>query len=148
MTLPSTPVADFLRTFGSNSSTMNLTDSVPQFAPAFLAAGPNGAQPVNAADFARILPTRRQHFESLGLGAMSLTSVQETPLSPRYTLARTYWRVEFATPFPGEPELLVETIYIVDTAAEPFQIVLYLACQDLAAILQARLSACKQAPPA
>ncbi|HVY12781.1 MAG TPA: hypothetical protein VHB73_04375 [Alphaproteobacteria bacterium] len=146
--MTSTPITEFLLNFSSNSGSQNFSGATTQFAPAFLAAGPNGAQAVSASDFAKALPARKQHFESLGLRAMSLTSVAETTLSARYTLARTHWRVEFAEPIPGEPELVVESIFIVDTVANPFQIVLYLSCHDLGALLQARKSANRDAPPA
>lgn len=131
---PSTPIAHFFENFAHLSSTNNIPSLVALYADIFLAAGPQGAQPVTAANFA---PKRKQLFEFLGHTSTTLVAVHETPLDPRYTLVRTQWRFTFARP-TGPEDILVDTTFLVDTSTDPFRILLYLAHQDIFAILKDR----------
>jgi hypothetical protein len=132
---PSTPVARFFETYAHLSSSDNIPAIVTQFADTFLAASPTGVSPVRASDFAVALPKRKQLFESLGCRSTAFVSLHETPLDARFTLARTEWRLTFARP-SGNEDLLVDSTFLVDTGTEPFCIALYLAHQDIMAVLK------------
>jgi hypothetical protein len=133
---PLTPVERFFHAFEQNSSTLNTPALLSQWADTFLAAGPQGAQPVRAADFALALPKRKQLFDSLGLRSTALASLHETRLDARYTMAATQWRMTFARA-QGDPiEILAASVFILDTSAEDFKIVFYLASQDIFALLK------------
>jgi len=136
-------VEQFFRAFEANSAEGNMEAAAAQFAEVFMAAGPQGERVVRGSDFAAALPRRKQLFASLGCPAASLVSLRQTQLDQRYVMANAVWRFEFARgQSDGQPvqseEIHVESMYIVDTAAEPFRIVFYLAHQDIMTILKER----------
>jgi len=134
-----TPISEFFRRF-ENIGSGDAIAAASQFADVFLAAGPNGAQPVKASDFALALPKRKQFFASHGLQSTSLESVQETRLSDRYVLADTRWRMIFARD-GGEERVTAESAFIIDTEQDPVRIVFYLSKQDPIAMLKANAAA-------
>jgi hypothetical protein len=136
---PSTPALDrFFRIFESNSNSNDVDATVSQFADVFMAASPQGAQPVRAADFALALPKRKQYFDSLGCRSTKLVSLREQRLDPRYVLATTQWSMTFARPGLQPQDILAESVFIVDTGRDEPKIVFYLANQDLVQILKDR----------
>ena len=137
MEQPDTAINRFFRDFESTNSSGDIPAIVSHFADVFMAAGPQGAQAVRAADFALALPKRKQLFESLGCRSTALVSVQETPLDPRYTMARTRCEFPFVRDQVDPQQVLVDSTFIVDTAGD-FKIVFYLANQDIMAILKER----------
>ena len=67
---------------------------------------------------------------------MQLVSVDARRLSDRYALAHTRWKVNFVN--SDSAAVVVESTFVVDTAEEPFRIVLYLAHQDILAMVKER----------
>lgn len=130
-----TAIEDFFRRFDLNNKS-DFSAAVSQFADVFMAAGPQGAQCVKASDFALALPKRKQLFASLGCESMQLASVDAHSLGDRYATAHTRWKVNFTCDGPSTPAIFVDSTYVVDTAEE--RIVLYLAHQDIMAILKER----------
>ena len=108
------------------------------FANPFLAATPQGAKIVTAADFAEALPARKQLFDRMGWKSSSLVDVHSIPLSARYALLLTEWRMNFAAADSSRIELLVDSAFVVDTGTEAFKIILYLAGDDIMALLKER----------
>jgi hypothetical protein len=137
----STSLEAFLRGFELHNNTSDFTSAVSQFADTFMAAGPQGAQCVRASDFALVLPKRKQLFESLGCHSMQLISVDAHALGDRYAMAHTRWKVNLAGSDPAEEDMVVASTFVVDTDQQPFRIVLYLAHQDILAMLKERASA-------
>jgi len=135
----STQVEAFIRRFETNNRRIDFSETVSQFADTFMAAGPLGAQCVRASDFALALPKRKQLFESYGCEPMQLVSMDAHALSDRYAIAHTRWKINFS--INDSKAIVVETTFIVNTAEQPFRIVLYLAHQDILAILKERASA-------
>jgi hypothetical protein len=90
---------------------------------------------VRAADFALALPKRKQIFDELGCRSTSLVSLEEAAMDARYVLAKTRWRIEFARE-SVEKSIKVNSVFLVDTGQEPFRIVLYLASQDIFAVMR------------
>jgi hypothetical protein len=139
----------FFRTFESKSSSESNTPSkdiattVSQFADVFMAANPQGTQAVRAVDFASVLPRRKQLFESLGHRSTELVSLRETRLDARFVMAATQWKMTFARDGNEPRDIIVDSVYIVDTGevsspdGNP-RIVFYLASQDIMQVLKDR----------
>ena len=136
MSAPTATLAAFFATYQHNIAHGTEADMLAQFAETFLAAGPDGAKPVPAALFAPALAKRKELFDRLGCRSTELVSLDETPLDPRYTLARTRWQMTFTRPqLPGE-RLTVDSTFLIDTQTR--RILLYLAHQDIFALLRQR----------
>jgi hypothetical protein len=67
-----------------------------------------------------------------------LESLRETALDARYVLANTEWRMTFNSAGGKREEVIAGSVFIVDTGSDPFKILLYLARQDIFAVLRAR----------
>ncbi len=137
----SAAVEAFFRRFELNGSKSGVSETITQFADTFMAAGPQGAQCVRASDFALALPKRKQLFDSYGCQPMQLVSVDARALGERYAMAHTRWRVNFEGSNSRAEPIDLETTFLLDTAEDPFRIVLYLAHQDIFAMLKERASA-------
>jgi hypothetical protein len=112
--------------------------AVSQFADTFMAAGPQGAQCVKASDFVLALPKRKQLFKNFGCHSMQLVSVDPHSLGERYCMAHTRWKMNFAEGDQSTDAVFVNSTFIVETTEQRFRIVLYLAHQDVMAILKQR----------
>ncbi|MDE3202329.1 MAG: DUF4440 domain-containing protein [Acidobacteriota bacterium] len=108
------------------------------FAPAFVAAGPAGAQVVKRDDFAAALPKRKQMFEAWGQKGATLKNLEVTELDTRRVLAMTEWRMDFELKDGRKDALDVKSIFLVEENAGRWEIVLYQACQDIVALVRAR----------
>jgi len=138
-----TPVARFLALYARETAEDNLPAVVSHFADTFLFAGPSGAQPVRASDFAAAMPKRKALFDQLGSQPTELTAVQETPLDSRYVLARTTWRFSFAHPAKPPQQFETESTFLVDTGLpntpeSDFKFLLYLPHHDIMQIVRDR----------
>jgi hypothetical protein len=133
-----TPIERFFETYAFHTDKGNVPELVASFAEVFLAAGPQGAQPVRASDFALALPKRYKLFESMGCRSTELTRLQETCLDERHVSARTRWSLTFERPGKEPEQIVVESTFLIDAGAEPFRIVLYLAHSDIMEILKHR----------
>jgi hypothetical protein len=133
-----TALEQFFRSFESSASSNDVSAQVAHFADAFMAASPQGTQVVHANDFAAALPGRKRLFDRLGCRSTALVALEEKTLDARYVMASTRWRMTFARNEGKAEDVLVDSIYIVDTGGEAFKIVFYLASQDLMQILRQR----------
>ena len=131
-------IEQFFHTFEHTNSSGDISTIVTQFADPFMAAGPQGTQAVRAADFALALPKRKQSFAGLGHQSTALVSLEQTPLDPRYVLAKARWRMTFLANQAQPQELLVDSTYIVDNGSETPRIVFYLAHQDIMVLFKER----------
>ena len=129
-------IARFFRTFEANASRNSIEAQVSQFADVFMAANPQGAQAVRAADFALALPKKKQFFDQLGCRSTELISLREQHLDARYVMASTQWKLTFVQPENRTQDVVAESIYILDTGGDAPKIVFYLACQDLMQVLK------------
>lgn len=136
MTTASQSLAGFFATFQHNSDHGTQTETLAQFAETFLAAGPDGAKAVPATLFGPALAKRKELFATLGSRGTELISLDETRLDARYTMARTRWRMTFSRPDLPAQQLEVDSTFLMDTRTQ--QILVYLAHQDMFAILRER----------
>lgn len=102
------------------------------FAETFLAAGPEGVRAVPRSAFEPVLQRRRAWLAGLGCAGAELVSLREQWLDERYVLATTRWRMTFGAGRAIE----VASSYLVDMGGEAPAIVVYLAHQDLTAVLR------------
>jgi hypothetical protein len=128
----------FFRRFELNNNESDFSAAVSQFADTFMAVGPQGAQCVKASDFALALPKRKQLFKSFGCHSMQLVSVDARSLGDRYSMAHTRWKMNFANGDLSREGMFVDSTFIVDITEPGFRIVLYLAHQDVMAMLKER----------
>ena len=135
---PSSAIERFFHTFESNNAAASVAEIAAMFADVFMAGGPQGMKAVRASDFALALPKRKQLFQSLGSQSTELVSVRENRLDARYVLASTQWRMRFARSQEKPQDVVVDSAYLVDTGTETFKIVVYLAHQDIMAVLKER----------
>jgi hypothetical protein len=131
-----TAVEHFLHQYASHTDKGNVPELITCFADVFLAGGPQGAQPVRAADFALALPKRVQLFDKMGCRRTELVKIQENRLDARYFSARTRWRLTFERSGNAPLSIEVESTYLVDTGTEPFRFLVYLAHDDIMGILK------------
>ena len=129
-------LTSFFATFQQNSDHGTQAEALAQFAETFLAAGPDGAKAVPATLFGPALAKRKELFTRLGSRGSELVSLVETPLGARYTLARTRWRMTFVRPDLPKQQIEVDSSFLIDTETQ--QILVYLAHQDIFAILRQR----------
>ena len=124
------PMEAFFRRFEAESAAGATETLAALYAPAFLMAGPTGAQVVKATDLALAIPKRRQLFASAGCRSTELLSVEETRLDDRYSLVRTEWRWTFTR--SGEPVVITQpSSFLVDRVAEGGKIVCYINHADV-----------------
>jgi hypothetical protein len=133
-----TPVSRFFEVYWRESNEDNTSGLVSHFADPFLSAGPLGTRCVSAAEFAVVLPKRKQLFEQLGARPASLVSLEETSLGARYVLAKTRWRMEFVREDLEPTDLLLDSTFLVDTGGDRFRIVMYMPHQDIMQVIKER----------
>ena len=138
MNSPNSPIARFFEAYAFHTAKANVPELVACFAEVFLAAGPQGAKPVRAADFALALPKRYKLFDSIGCRSTELTGLHETRLDERHVSARTEWRLTFEKPGAEAQQIVVESTFLIDVGVEPFRILLYLAHSDIMEVLKQR----------
>ena len=129
-------VETFIRDYEQNIAAGNMPAFLAQFADPFLAATPQGAKIVTAADHAHALPARQQLFDRMGCKTASLVDLHPIPLSARYTLVLTKWRMAVAGTPNSPDEIVFDSSFIVDTGVDEFKIIFYLANQNLVEVLQ------------
>jgi hypothetical protein len=134
----SAAIEHFFEIFEANSNSQDVAAMVSQFADVFMAANPAGALAVRAGDFALALPRRKRLFDALGCRFTKLVSLDQTPLSERFTMAAAQWCMTFACSDGEERDVLAESIFIVDSGAEEPKIVFYLAKEDYIELLKSR----------
>jgi hypothetical protein len=131
-----TPIENFFTEYANHTDKGNVPEIIACYAEVFLAGGPQGAQPVRAADFALALPKRYQLFASMGCRTTHLIGLQENWLDARYVAVRTQWRLAFERPGAERLPIVVESTHLVDAAVEPFRILVYLAHSDIMEVLK------------
>jgi len=131
-----TPIEGFFDEFARHTATGNVPELVSSYADVFLAGGPRGVQPVRATDFALALPKRYKLFESIGSRSTELIGLQENWLDARYVFVRTQWRLTFERSGAESLPIVVESTNLLDAAAEPFRILVYLAHADIMEVLK------------
>ncbi|MGD0154739.1 MAG: hypothetical protein ABSB50_01485 [Terracidiphilus sp.] len=130
------PVVSFFQAYERNIVAGDTPALLAQFADPFLFAGPQGTKIVSATDHAKALPGRRELFQRHGHQSSSLADFHPIPLSSRYVLVLTKWRMTFAGAASQPREIVVDSAFIVDAGAETQKIIVYLASEDIVEMLK------------
>jgi Domain of unknown function (DUF4440) len=133
-----TPMESFFRTFEQLSAESNAADLAGLYAPSFLLAGPSGSQLVRAADLQHAIGKRKDLFKTLGCTSTHLATLQETVLDDRYSLVRTEWHWRFERSFEALVEFTLPSSYVIERAADRWQIVAYIPHADIMEELRRR----------
>ncbi len=136
METTNTPIQRFFADYARHTDTANVPELIACYADTFLAAGPRGAKPVRASDFALALPKRYQLVESLGCRSTELIGLHENWLDGQHVSARTEWRLTFERPEKESLPVVVESTFLIDAGSEPFRILVYIPHSDLMEILK------------
>ena len=127
----------FFRRFEAQNAAADLDGLTALYAPAFLKAGPDGTQVVNARDLIHAIPKRKQLFAAAGCRSTTLLSVDETRLDDRYSLVRTEWEWAFQRADGTTAVISQPSTFIVDRAADGGKIVCYMNHGDVVAEMRA-----------
>ena len=135
---PGGSMAELFRRFEAQTAAGDAERLAAFYAPAFLMAGPAGAQVVKAGDLAAAIPKRRQLFDAAGCRSTTLLSVDDTRLDGRYSLVRTTWQWTFARADGTTTDITLPASYVVDRLSGDGRIVCYVNDADITAIMRER----------
>jgi len=135
---PSNAVEPFFHALEQETASGDMAALAERFSASFMAASPNGAKIAQRSMFVESMPARKQLFDKLGCRPARLVSLETTALDARYTLAKTRWQLTFVREGQEQQDVFADSTYLVDTGAEPFQIILYLTSQELSKVLVER----------
>jgi len=129
---------EFLRRYEQNGKTGDITALIAQFAEVFIVAAPDGASVVRSTEFAKVLPKRKEQFDAMGCRSTELLDVKETPISSRYIMASTKWKMVFNHPAETriDKEVLVDSSFVIDVGENGSKIILYVPHQDVVKQMQ------------
>ena len=125
-------VRDFFDRFTKASDALDVGALGELFDETFLAADPDGAQPVPRALFLQALPRRAELFAAAGITRVTLADLDHEALDDSYVLARTGWRGERAG---GDRPVRLASTFLLRRDGEGLRVVLYLNHQDLRGVL-------------
>jgi hypothetical protein len=108
------------------------------FAETFLNLDPRAAAPVPREALIAALAGRAELFGSIGVEALELTELGETPLDDLHTLVATTWTARFTADAQDAAPLVLPSQFLLRRSGDSWQIVGYLTSTDLAAVFAER----------
>jgi ketosteroid isomerase-like protein len=125
----------FLQYQRANSST-DVSAVGELYADTFMFGGPNGVQTVKKDDFLRVIPKMKAHFSSIGLFETQLQSVETSPISSKYLLAKATWRMTIRNSSGHKHVDTFATYILLRGQDDVLSIVFQIDHQDLASVLK------------
>ena len=98
------------------------------FSDAFIMAGPKGAVSQSKSEFLKNAGRAADFYRSIGQTSAKLITFSETPISGRYSIAKTHWGVTFKK--TGDRLIEFDISYIIHKAPDAPKIILAIAHQD------------------
>jgi hypothetical protein len=129
-------VREFFLRYERANSASNVSAIGDLYADTFMFGGPNGVQAVKKDDFLKVIPKMKAHYSSMGLSETQLQTVEETPLSSRYLLAKTAWRMTIQNSSGHKHIETFATYILLRGPADALSIVFQIDHQDLASVLK------------
>jgi len=117
----------FLQYQRANSST-DVSAVGELYADTFMFGGPNGVQTV--------IPKMKAHFSSIGLFETQLQSVETSPISSKYLLAKATWRMTIRNSSGHKHVDTFATYILLRGQDDVLSIVFQIDHQDLASVLK------------
>ena len=108
------------------------------FAETFLNLDPRTCSPVPREALIQARAGRAQLFGNIGVEALELTELRETPLDDLHTLVATTWTARFAPGADDAEPLVLPSQFLLRRSGDSWQIVVYLTSTDLAAVFAER----------
>ncbi len=133
-------VSKFFATFEKSLAESDISTVAVLYSDVFMFGGPRGTQPVKKDDFLKLLPGRKTHFTSMGLGKSTVASIDEIALDARYILARVVWKMTLKISAEVSRQFETKSAYILEIKNETPVIIMQLDHQDLGELVKNHLS--------
>jgi len=129
-------VKEFFLQYQRANSSSDVSAVGELYADTFMFGGPNGVQTVKKDDFLRVIPKMKAHFSSIGLSETQFQSVEASPISSKYLLAKATWRMTIRN-LSGQKHVDTFATYILLRGQDDaLSIVFQIDHQDLASVLK------------
>jgi len=129
-------VKEFFLQYQRANSSSDVSAVGELYADTFMFGGPNGVQTVKKDDFLRVIPKMKAHFSSIGLFETQLQSVETSPISSKYLLAKATWRMTIRNSSGQKHVDTFATYILVRGQDDVLSIVFQIDHQDLASVLK------------
>jgi len=129
-------VKEFFLQYQRANSSSDVSAVGELYADTFMFGGPNGVQTVKKDDFLRVIPKMKAHFSSIGLFETQLQSVETSPISSKYLLAKATWRMTIRNSSGHKHVDTFATYILLRGQDDVLSIVFQIDHQDLASVLK------------
>src|SRR5580693_9312592 len=129
-------VKEFFLQYQRENSSTDVSPVGELYADTFMFGGPNGVQTVKKDDFLRVIPKMKAHFSSIGLFETQLQSVETSPISSKYLLAKATWRMTIRNSSGHKHVDTFATYILLRGQDDVLSIVFQIDHQDLASVLK------------
>jgi len=129
-------IKEFFSRYEKANSSADVSGIGELYADIFMFGGPNGVQPVKKEDFLKVIPKMKAHYASIGLTETRLQNVEGTPLSSKYLLAKTAWRMTIRSSSGTRQVEASATYVLMRGQGDTLSIVFQIDHQDLASLLK------------
>jgi hypothetical protein len=124
-------VKSFFTRYEAANATFDLEQIAACYAEVFMFGGPAGVRSVKKEDFLKVLPRRKEFFQSRGLVSSTIDSLTASALDSSYTLAKVTWSMRFDRNASEPIYSQNSASYILSAVDDRFQIVFQIDHQDL-----------------
>lgn len=130
-------IKKFFDEYQSNINTGNPETATLQYGDPIMIATPKGAYTFTNEEFLKLLPGRKQFFETTGLKSTKVISLEEISSDQTYFIIKAIWKFHFEKN-PSKPsDIEVGTTYILRKEDETIRIIFQLDHEDLMEKLKA-----------
>lgn len=98
------------------------------FADSFISAGPHGAIAQSKAEFLKMAEQAAAFYKSVGQTSAKILSIEEIPISDKYSLVRVHWAATFQK--TGTKTVEFDVSYVVQRMGEEPKIILFITHQN------------------
>ncbi len=126
--MASASVEKLFREYAAAFSKLDIENQVDHFADAFIMAGPKGAVSGSKEEFRKNAAQAVAFYKSVGQSSARLLSIEETPISKDYVIAKTHWAVTFDK--NGDKPIEFDVSYILYTAPPEPKIMMSISHED------------------
>jgi hypothetical protein len=131
MSNQNTEVKSFFTRYEAANATFDAEQIAACYAEIFMFGGPAGVRSVKKEDFLKVLPRRKEFFQSRGLVSSTIDSLTASALDSNYTLVNVIWNMRFDRSASEPVYSQNSASYILSGMNDGFQIVFQIDHQDL-----------------
>ena len=107
---------------------LNFERVASMYTDSFMSAGPNGVISNSKVEFLNSAARAAGFYKSIGQDSARIISLEVSPISDQYSMAKTHWGVTFRK--TGARLIEFDVTYFVYTAGDEPKIVMFIAHQD------------------